>query len=1020
MLPLKLTVEGFLSFRENTVIDFTKLYKESLYLVTGPTGSGKTSIFDAICYALFKKASGQVRDQAKSMRCHLCGEKDPTLVELEFSHRGREYVVRRLQKTQKGQEKSSLWEKGKETEVIEKGIDAEIQNILGMNYEQFRKIVMLPQGEFRNFLVSAPREKAEILGKLFSTEKYGSVRDIISEKYSILKKETDKRQDSIDEAKAISENAKILASPSEILKVMEEEKEETGKALEETNQNIKENALLLTSLSSEMNKIIEDNQKIIKLNSVREDFEELKKGEAEAEEKKKLAELIASIKPIITIENSFKEAEEALKSDENALKETEEKASLTDRKINDIQNDFDSIEEKNREKDSALKESDRLKAVIEALDEITKLKKSLAEIIENRESSEKELGEVKKSTEKYRKLNDELSENSSLISADESKISELTEKISDLREKESLTETIIIKTGEYKKESDLQKKLEEMISSSESEVADKAEDLKTSEKELHLSGINKFREDLIPGEPCPLCGNLHDPLNEEFIKLSEKEIKITPSQVSQQKESLRQSENILAKLRSDSENSLNRISSLKRECEDLMARGEFSEVPLNEDKNSVTAERRNLEDMRTELKKEVLLKREKLVALKNQKEILSKKISVAEELEKKVSLLKENEIRTQSSIESLEKISEGESDSESLKMRRSELTKTASGITEFIRETEGKFRNYSMEKTRLTERLKNLAVSVEKNKEASKKKKTELDTSLDSIGIEYSDFNSIRKEIPRENSLNHEYREFRDRFTEASQTLKILGDQCKNIEMKDPGETEEKIRQFTEKKGILEDKKSELLIKHSRLSDAAGKIKESAEFLKKNSEDLSILENLLHITSRGTTFENYVLSYFLDGVLIHANRNLLKMTGDRYRLIRNTTEEDKKNRIQGLSLNIFDSYTNGERDVGSLSGGESFKASLALALGLSGYISESRGGSLMEAIFIDEGFGTLDSESIDSAMETLMELGSTGRKVAVISHVEELKERIPSKIKVTNSPSKGSSALIYRGEKKIV
>ena len=156
------------------------------------------------------------------------------------------------------------------------------------------------------------------------------------------------------------------------------------------------------------------------------------------------------------------------------------------------------------------------------------------------------------------------------------------------------------------------------------------------------------------------------------------------------------------------------------------------------------------------------------------------------------------------------------------------------------------------------------------------------------------------------------------------------------------------------------------------------------------------------------TLERYILAAYLDDILHAANKRFLKMTNDRYRLLRKTELGDKRVG-QGLDLQVFDGYSNKERDITSLSGGEGFKASLSMALGLSDVVQETAGGIQLDTMFIDEGFGTLDDESLESAIDVLSELQGGGRIVGVISHVNELKERIQKKI-VVNGDKDGSTA----------
>ena len=179
----------------------------------------------------------------------------------------------------------------------------------------------------------------------------------------------------------------------------------------------------------------------------------------------------------------------------------------------------------------------------------------------------------------------------------------------------------------------------------------------------------------------------------------------------------------------------------------------------------------------------------------------------------------------------------------------------------------------------------------------------------------------------------------------------------------------------------------------------------------KNKLRFEELQDLYNTAYLGMNFETFVQSYYFEGILLRANERLHKMTEGRYQLRRRNESESRREKV-GLGLNIFDEYSGKERDVLSLSGGESFKASLALALGLSEFIESTRGAVNLETIFIDEGFGSLDQDSLDNAMESLMELNYRGRFVGIISHVSELKERILRKIEVTSTAGSGSSVAI--------
>jgi exonuclease SbcC len=214
----------------------------------------------------------------------------------------------------------------------------------------------------------------------------------------------------------------------------------------------------------------------------------------------------------------------------------------------------------------------------------------------------------------------------------------------------------------------------------------------------------------------------------------------------------------------------------------------------------------------------------------------------------------------------------------------------------------------------------------------------------------------------------------------------------------------EEANEKLQKKGSEVEEKKILI--HS-LRNAHGKLKGIHESYMGNKKSLGIFQDLYDTANLGMGFETFVQSYYFEGILIRANERLRKMSEGRYQLRRRNETENRREKI-GLGLNVFDEYTGKERDVQSLSGGESFKASLSLALGLSDFIESHKGSVNLETIFIDEGFGSLDQDSLDNALECLLELNLSGRIVGIISHVTELKDRIPGKIEVRTIPGTGS------------
>lgn len=329
------------------------------------------------------------------------------------------------------------------------------------------------------------------------------------------------------------------------------------------------------------------------------------------------------------------------------------------------------------------------------------------------------------------------------------------------------------------------------------------------------------------------------------------------------------------------------------------------------------------------------------------------------------------------------------------------------------------FKEISLEKQKLTsdiksyeDKIKLLTEDISSLEESIKDYNIKLETTYKENNTNYEDYANKKLDKDNISKLKTKLESFDSTKKALESTINLLEQDVKDKKIVDVSEKEEQLNLVNEEYKSLDNEYTKLNTSLEKVKSSTNNIEKYLKDNKKSQNEYEIIK-VLSDTANGSltgkqriTFENYVQSYFMQTVLIEANKRLIKMTDSRYELKRKETEI-KLNAKTGLEFSIFDSYTGKERDVSSLSGGEKFKASLALALGLSDSISNNLGGIKIDSLFIDEGFGSLDSESLNQALNILSDLSGNDKLVGVISHVSELMSRIDNKILV-NKTNNGS------------
>lgn len=1009
MILQKLKFEAFGPFKDETEIAFDKLNKAGIFLLTGPTGVGKTTIFDAIIFALYGEISNS-SGLVEKVRSDFAKPETLTYVELVFSVNNKEYLIHREpsqikygRNDKETQHAHQAYLKGKDTTIDGvREVGQKIEEIIGLNANQFRQIVMIPQGEFIRLLTAKSEEKGEILGRLFKTSDIVAFQDKLSEKVKSIKGE-------IDEVKTIL-NTKLQMidiQDEEYLKIIEEEYVNYNDAIKYVSKYINklfddkaeaeadylEQERLFKKKANELNKAKDNNEKLAKLKEMKDAFIELKKSSEEITKLKRSISLSHHANYGRKIEqelDKYKINEDELvnKNKTNELEEERLKES-----IENVTKEEEEIPDLNIEKDG-------LKKQIYKLEEDLKKQEEMKDLIDDAKTFPEK---IKQLNDLLDDLSDEYQDNLGSISALDVKIDSISgSNINPLIETKNKIEQELEEADKYRdllkkvniKKADMAIIVDECKTISEKYTTQK---MRFDEiKRLHESELSyQLAEQLNDGLPCPVCGSTYHPNKatktgdndeEGTIPLMEERLHNLSMALAEKngiigfaKKEILEIEEFINKhpLKSNDniEEYYKKISDelvvIQKEIESFNKSGEMREDLLNSRKDLIDSNQKNIE--KTE--KCRLSKQELLIEQAKKKGVMEGVVTnyTKEELERLIDNNKETIIEIDGQIDS-------------------------------INQRKKSFNNLFIE----------LQADIRNNAERILELKSIIKERINSFEEVMSNFNSKDEynealfdddEVVR---FNIKVSEYEKEYTLLSSSIGEYEYMLMGINEEDVSVLEEDVSKLEEKQNEIFIKKAEINIKHETNEKIYIDVRNTFSKQEKRIDAYEKVAKISKVASGNNnlkmTFEKYILAVYFEDILIAANKLLAKMTNNRYSLLRNDVLA-KGNAKQGLDILVYDYNTGKVRDVKTLSGGESFKAALSLALGLSEIIRWRSSGVEMNTMFIDEGFGMLDLDSLDSAMNVLMALKDNRRVIGLISHVSELKERINAQIAFESSTS---------------
>ena len=1111
MKPIKLVMSAFGPYAGEAVIDFTRFEGHGLFLITGDTGAGKTTIFDAICFALYGRASGSFRD-SRNFRSEYASPAAESYVDFYFEHQGRHYQIHRVPQHERPKRKGSGMMTIKETAVLYTDRDAPyegltkvnrmIEELLNIDCDQFRQIAMIAQGEFWHLLNAGTEERTKILRSVFLTSGYNQIeyrlKAHMDESFgeredagrSILQYFSDVRiNDSCDDETyaALSENCRelrrkaldarsvwnaesMLESIDRLIGAEEGQLEVLKPAIEAAEKELEHFTTQLATAKT-------NNEFLDRLNELRNEKAESDLHKAENENRKELLQKQKTASRIIRpVCNRWMETAKQLDRDREQVREYTaqlENASQTAAKCR-------------LEAEAAEKQEPEIRR----LDAFARQLASEREAYQKREQLESRVLHLEQALKELAGQEAALSEQETAL---KEKIGKYTQLRSDLKMKpvelanqrararnleslrEDLEELLAVRVPEWKRKENAAGELQAAFVRAQEKFENCRREREAAEHLLENCRAGILASLLHEGVPCPVCGSVHHPspavlpeqhiteeaykglqdLEENARQIKEKALTDAGAAV---KELAVLSENLEKSLRreeimdlsaaaaaSEEVDSGSRVTAAASEEVDSDSRvmaaaseevdsGSRVTAAASEEVDSGSGAAAPLSKMRTirqlaglaeTAMKELTKQMDTQAELERTLEADCKALNEAEQLlakaegeeseaisgKKKLILGERQESESELSackgaLESLVRLTYGSWSQAEEKIRESEAE--AAGLrAALVKAAEAKKKADEAEASAAAS-LGMLRHQLELREAAEKQRRSELDQLLDEYGYG-SEEEMLAFAV--DESVLEETEERTRAYEQLRHTLKTRLDEAEKAgEGRSYVDTELLEQQCADQRARTEGLKNLRYETHVRISENR-KIREHISGRKEQYDQASKTYRMyrrLYELARGTsgngkiTLEQYIQAAGFDGIIRAANRRLYPMSDGQFELRRQQDTTGKRSSTF-LDLEVVDHFTGHVRPVGDLSGGESFKASLSLALGLSDTVSANLGGIRIDALFVDEGFGTLDRRSIESTLETLLSLTDTHKLVGIISHREELADAIPQQVRVVKS-----------------
>ncbi|HDR7894201.1 SMC family ATPase [Bacillus pacificus] len=1015
MRPIQLIMTAFGPYKQKEVIDFDDLGEHRIFAISGNTGAGKTTIFDAICYVLYGEASGEERSDTSMLRSQFADDNVYTSVELTFQLKGKRYEIKRQLGHKKQGNKTITGHAVELYEVIDEekipavdrfhvtDVNKKVEDLIGLSKHQFSQIVMLPQGEFRKLLTSETENKEEILRRIFKTDRYKLMRELLDQKRKQWK---DVLQEKQKERELYFRNVfKLPIRDGALLETLVEQEHvnthQVVEALEQETAVYKAEVEQLQVEQDVQTKQLKDaetrfhaaksvNEKFIDLQQKNEKYNTLQENRSVIEMKEISFKRAEQAKRLLPFEQWHEEAMENEQKAESLLKQ------IIAKKEN-IMNNFELAQEKYEAIKNKEPERENAKKLVQRLEELQPIIASLAEKQLNLQNAEIQLGKLKESMQNLDRQLEEHTNQKQLMSGELQQLERALERYVDkVEELTNMREDAKVLKQAYDVWQEKQK-FEQEKETAFTKMQETVRAYENMERRWLSEQAGILALHLHDGESCPVCGSTNHPkkASEQSDAINEKELN-----------DLRDKKNIAEKLHVQVEEKWNFYHfQYEQVIEEVKKRGYQSEE-LVETYGALVQKGKQLATEVNTLKASEETRKQTAVKIKSIEEKVDALQKQKHEVETEQHRIEMDCMQLRTSYEHDKKnIPENLQTVQAWKVQFDQAMHELKLMEDEWKKVQEAYQHWQNENIRIQAEQEGASNQFESAKLKKEETFTRFMKELEQSGftnqITYKEAKLSDAEM---DMLQKEIQSYYSSLEVLAKQIEELHAELKDKEYMDITALGEHIKELEINLDIIKEKRQRAQNAVTYISDLHENIRRIDEQIHEEEKAFQELVDLYEVMKGDNesriSFERYILIEYLEQIVQIANERLRKLSNGQFYLKRSERVE-KRNRQSGLGLDVYDAYTGQTRDVKTLSGGEKFNASLCLALGMADVIQAYEGGISIETMFIDEGFGSLDEESLTKAVDALIDLQKSGRFIGVISHVQELKNAMPAVLEVT-------------------
>ncbi|MCE9776805.1 SMC family ATPase [Shewanella algae] len=1046
MRPLILEMRAFGPFADCQRIDFTELGDKPLFLINGPTGAGKTTILDAICFALYGKTTGNEREGSQ-MRCDNADDGLLTEVYFSFELGQKRYSIRRCPEQQRAKSRGDgftlqkseaelkrlLPDGTEELLVASKVTDANacIEELTGLDVDQFRQVMVLPQGKFRELLLADSKEREKIFSQLFQTHIYRRIEERLKQQALEIKakaRDLQSRRAGILETAGVESLEQLTAEIAALTPSLTEATSNKQKASDALAQSAKtlDNAKALTA-EFERRKLLQT-----QLDALEQRRAEIELHQQTLENARKAEKLLPSLKELQFRQQEWQQAKakeadytKQLQSAEQRLKQaTDDKATLAE------------LDE----------HGNKLRRELEQLDKLQPAINELKQLTEEHELGLVELGRLERAEQQSRTELEQWQQQQQKLKSEANELFSSAERQGSLHQALAALNTRLEKTEQLGHIKQKWQQAQAGLLQAEAHGHQCKAERQSAETEhqrlqlaWHTGQAAILAAKLQPGQPCPVCGGLDHPAPAEMAQDIPGETELNRARDAEQQATARHEA-----ARSDYRNIKRQTEELQLELQRLSAELQACAaadvmVDVKTDATidaAMDADSYAKADLTMEIDRLVSRRRQLLNELQQAEAAQTRLNNCRQQLQQAEQQVEQRLKYRETQLQQLQQLREQLSlagarkdaalaalpneyhslaAEAALELMARQLEQKQSEWQQLKQQQQDINQQYTEAVSQHKALMQALASSREDNARAKQfaiKAQQTLDDALKQSGfagrqeLEQAQLNEAQMQ-----ALAEKIEAWRTQRSELQALLKAMDERLAGQSLPELGQLESLWQQQQQQLAEAEDAWQTLNNRMQSLKGTEAQLNKEALAAQALEQEYTLIGTLSDVANGNShskvSLQRFVLSVLLDDVLLEASRRLALMSKGRYRLLRKE-DRAKGNKASGLELEVEDAYSSKVRSVATLSGGESFMAALSLALGLSDVVQAYAGGIKLDTLFIDEGFGSLDQDSLELAVRTLMDLQSSGRMIGVISHVSEMKEQISCRIDI-NKHALGSS-----------